>query len=197
MKTIKLSAITTMLLVTCGVTSSIAANDWSVNEELSSLTYVSTKKEHVAENHAISGIAGGVDASGNLAISLDMTSVDSEIDVRDQRMKDMLFKTESFPAATFSAEIDLDEYSSLEVGESAESFVEGELSLVGITTEIEFDVLVTRTSEDSVIVNTAAPVIMSANNLQINEGVEALKSVAKLSSISDSVPVYMTIVLVK
>lgn len=190
-------AIAAALFLTAGVSSAFAANDWSVNEDLSSLTYVSTKKEHVAENHVISGISGGVDASGNLSISLDMDTVDSEIEVRDQRMKDWLYKVDSFPAATFSAEIDLDEYSSLEVGESTESFVEGELSLVGITTEIEFDVLVTRTGEDSVIVNTAAPVIVSANNLQINEGVEALKSSVQLSSISDSVPVYMTIVLVK
>ncbi|MBO6919455.1 MAG: YceI family protein [Rhizobiaceae bacterium] len=190
-------AIAAAFFLTGGVSSAFAANDWSVNEDLSSLTYVSTKKEHVAKNHVISGISGGVDASGNLSISLDMDTVDSEIEVRDQRMKDWLYKVDSFPAATFSAEIDLDEYSSLEVGESTESFVEGELSLVGITTEIEFDVLVTRTGEDSVIVNTAAPVIVSANNLQINEVVEALKSSVQLSSISDSVPVYMTIVLVK
>lgn len=190
-------AIAAALFLTGSVSSAFAANDWSVNEDLSSLTYVSTKKEHVSENHVISGISGSVDASGNLSISLDMDTVDSEIEVRDQRMKDWLYKVDSFPAATFSAEIDLDEYSSLEVGESTESFVEGELSLVGITTEIEFDVLVTRTGEDSVIVNTAAPVIVSASNLQINEGVEALKSSVQLSSISDSVPVYMTIVLVK
>lgn len=169
------------------------AGDWSVDDDASALYYVSTKKGHVAESHVVEGVSGSLGADGTLVVELDMASVDSGIEVRDTRMRDMLFKVTDFPKAVFTAEIDFSEFEELEVGETMESYVDGELELVGVSTPLDFAVMVTRAGEDRVMVVSQGPIILDASDLELAGGVDELMKVAKLPSISYAVPVSLSV----
>lgn len=168
-------------------------NEWTVDSDTSALFYVSTKNEHVAERHEISDISGGISADGALQIELDMASVDSGIDIRDQRQREHLFQVASFPIATITSDIDLSDYEDLDVGESTIDFFDGDLSIVGTETFIDFDIMVTRVSEDRVVVNSFGPAVINSADLELSSGVDKLRELANLPSISYSVPVTFTL----
>ena len=181
-----------------GIVTSMPANaseDWLINDDQSILHYVSVKKMHTGELHTIDGVSGTVSADGTVTAELDMASVNSGIDVRDGRMKELLYKIAEFPTATFDGSVDLEEFSDLAVGESIDSFVDGVLNLVGTNAELSFGVIVTRTSEDSVLVTSAGPIIIDAATVNLTNGIESLREIAQLESISYSVPVQLTIAL--
>jgi hypothetical protein len=172
-----------------------AGEHWLINDDQSILHYVSVKKMHTGELHTIDGVSGTVSDDGTVTAELDMASVNSGIDVRDGRMKEMLYKIAEFPTATFDGSVDLEEFSDLAIGESVDSFVDGVLNLVGTSTELSFGVIVTRKSEDSVLVTSAGPIIIDAATVNLTNGIESLREIAQLESISYSVPVQLTIAL--
>lgn len=170
-----------------------AGSTWTVNDAVSSLHYVTTKKEHVAERHVIDGVRGALSPDGVLTIELDMAGVNSGVDVRDGRLRDILFKVADFPTAVFTAEIDMSEYESLSVGETVEGYVDGELSLVGFDALVDFEVRVTRAGENQVLVSSLGPVLLDATELNLASSVDQLREIAKLPSISYAAPVYFTV----
>ncbi len=69
----------------------------------------------------------------------------------------------------------------------------GTLSIHGVTRELEATLLLTRAGDDRVLVATTAPVIVSADALDLGEGVERLREVAGLNSITPMVPVELVL----
>ena len=81
----------------------IATADWQLNNDQSSLQFASVKNTQFAEVHSFKTLSGGLTKDGNVAINIDLASVDTLIPIRDQRMKEMLFNVVSFPQARVSA----------------------------------------------------------------------------------------------
>ncbi|MCV0424132.1 MAG: YceI family protein [Roseibium sp.] len=170
---------------------------WQIDAEDTALFYVTTKKEHVAETHMIPDVFGGLSAEGFLRVALDMGSVQSGIEVRDGRLREHLFDVINFPVATFTAEIDVTEYESLSIGESMVGYINGDLVVVGTEGFVDFDVLVTRVNENRVVVSSLGPAIINGADFGLTEGIDKLRELAKLPSISYSVPVNFVISLVR
>ena len=73
---------------------------------------------------------------------------------------------------------------------TSETFTTGLLLTLGETSlPVTADLLVTRVAADRVLVATTKPIIVNAGALSLTEGVEALREVAGLPSISQAVPV--------
>lgn len=166
---------------------------WSVDDAASALFYVTTKKEHVAERHVVPGITGGLTADGVLRVELDMASVTSGVDVRDNRLREHLYKVAEHPKAIFSGEIDMAEYEGLGIGESMESVVEGDLEIAGVEGFVDFTVMVTRAGEGRVVVSSYGPIIVDSADFELSEGIDTLRELAKLPHISYMVPVTFTL----
>ena len=62
-----------------------AAGDWTLDGEASKLAFGSVKKDAVGESHHFSGLSGGV-ADGIATISVDLASLETWIDIRNERM---------------------------------------------------------------------------------------------------------------
>lgn len=170
---------------------------WKVDTEESALFYVTTKKEHVSETHMIPRVSGGISSEGLLRVALDMGSVQSGIDVRDGRLREHLYDVANFPAATFTAEIDLAEYQSLSIGESMTGYINGDLVLAGSEGFVDFDVMVTRADVDRVVVSSFGPIIINGADFELTAGIDKLRELAKLPSISYSVPVSFVLSLIR
>jgi polyisoprenoid-binding protein YceI len=166
-----------------------AMADWTLNNDESRLNFVSVKAGDVAEVHRFRSLSGAVDQSGNALVEIDLTTVDTMIEVRDGRMREVLFETETFPVAQLTTNIDMTSLSELEPGDIMLLPVEGKLALHGQTLDLTIELLVSRLAADRLLVSSAKPVIVNAAQVDLAAGIEQLREIAGLPSISLAVPV--------
>ena len=171
------------------VLASPAYAGWTLDNDASRINFVSTKANTAAEVHTFGTLNGTVDDDGNATLSIDLNTVDTAIEIRDERMRSMLFETEQFPTATLAATIDMAVVSRLAAGDTADLTTEGQLMVHGTTSSITFDITVSRLTDDRILVASRKPVIVNASQVGLLAGVEKLREVAGLPSISPAVPV--------
>ena len=172
---------------------SAAQAHWSLDNEASSLSFVTVKAEHVAEAHSFDRLSGTIGDNGDVEITIELASVNTMIQIRNERMQEMLFETNMFPEATISGSIDRDALTDMDAGASTARQIDFELSLHGQSVALAADVQITRTGE-GVVVSTLKPIIVMSDAFALTAGVEKLREVAGLSSISRAVPVSFTVV---
>ena len=168
---------------------STAYAEWTLNNEQSRLSFMSIKKGDMAEVHRFKRLQGTVNKDGIVTIEINLSSVDTPVAVRDQRMQQMLFETQVFPLAVIKTKIDLASILSLTPGVITKENVEAVVSLHGEDKKLPIEVIVTRLSERKILVASYKPVILNASDFKLSKGVEALPTVVGLSSISMAVPV--------
>lgn len=162
---------------------------WWVDDEASSLSFVTVKNGDVDEEHELSGISGWADTTGQIRFVLDMSSVETFVDIRNERMAEHLFQTADFPEAHVSARYDVTAYDALAVGDSVEQALDFRLSVREIPVDLSTSVTITRLAEDRIRVESNAPVTVLAAPLQLEGGIETLRGLAGLDSITPSVAV--------
>ena len=175
--------------VLIGLSSTSAAADWVLDNSSSRISFVSTKAGSAAEVHRFGELEGRVDAGGNATISIVLDSVDTAIPIRDERMREMLFETERFPTATLVASIDMDAVDALEPGESMPVTTEAQLQLHDNTVSLTVEMTVARLDEGRVLVASQKPLIVNASQVGLLDGIERLREIAGLPTISPAVPV--------
>lgn len=166
-----------------------AQADWTLDNDSSRINFISTKANTAAEVHTFDIVDGMVDEDGTATISIDLNSVDTAIEIRDERMRTMLFETEKFPTATLAASVDMAAVDELPAGESRVLTSEGQLMVHGTTTSVTFDVSIAKLSDSRIIVASQKPLVINASQVGLLEGVEKLREIAGLPSISPAVPV--------
>lgn len=165
------------------------ASTWTLDNSASSLAFATVKASDIGESHRFTMLSGSVDRSGKIQVAIDLASIDTQIPIRDERMRDHLFQVTRFPTARLDTSINLEEIELLKPGGSRTVGIEGELTLGGTRLKLAFDVMVWRLTEQSVVVSTVQPVIVSSASLNLVEAVEKLREIAGLPSISKAVPV--------
>ena len=163
--------------------------DWKLANDTSRVSFVTTKAGQIAEAHTFHSLSGMIDGSGNVTVDIDLTSVDTMIPVRDERMREVLFQTGQFPKATLTAKVDADAIADMRDGQAHEMSVDGMLAMHGKTLPVTLDVLVSKLRRTRIVVATMKPVIVTAAQLDLADGVEELRNLAGLPSISPAVPV--------
>ncbi|KZN52819.1 peptide chain release factor 2 [Pseudoalteromonas luteoviolacea CPMOR-2] len=173
---------------------------WQLDSTESLLSYVSVKKDHVAElnqfvdiDNSAPAVSGSIEADGSVKIGVDLNSISTGVDIRNSRILDLLFETDLLPMAYFSAQIDQALLSNLDIGTSMTQSITGEISLHGVSQEVSVDVLVAKLATGRVNVSTLTPMIIDSKSFDMDYGIEALRVVANLSSIGEAVPVYFNL----
>lgn len=170
------------------LTSAHAAAQWALAADDSSLSFISVKAEHIAEVHSFTRLSGEIDGGGEAVVSIDLTSVQTGIDIRNERMQSMLFNTDMYPRAQVSADVDIAALSSMAVGESSVVEVPLAINLHGEVLTLSAPLRVSHVQE-GLRVDTLAPIIVNADAFALVEGIESLREIAGLPSIGRSVPV--------
>ena len=168
---------------------SLGGSAWTLDGSASELSYVTIKADTIGEANKFEGLSGSVSADGAAEITIDLASVSTGIDIRNQRMRDILFVVADNPTASVTANLDPAAFEAMGLGESIETTIDGTLTLKGVEAPFRADVTVTRTGADSVLAVSDAPVILDAELLGLGEGLAELQSLASLPSISPVVPV--------
>ncbi|MEO0462827.1 MAG: YceI family protein [Pseudomonadota bacterium] len=172
----------------------LAEGSWSVDAEASSLSYVSVKSGEIAEPNTFSGLSGSVSPDGTAALEIDLASLETGVDIRNERMRDIFFEVADHPAATITAKLDPAAFGALAMGESTVQPLKATLTVKGIEAPVDTKVTVTRIAQDRVLATSTEPVIVYADALELTEGLAQLQELAGLPSITPAVPVTFTIV---
>lgn len=170
---------------------------WSLDSSGSYLSFVSTKNKDVAEAHAFIGLRGTISDEGAAQFVVELASVHTLIAIRDERMRDILFEAGEFPLATFSTQIDLALLLDLAPGQTRTTDLVGQLRMHGISGTVRAEVAATRIGEDRFSVVTMKPLVVLAGSFELGGGIEQLREIAGLKTISLAVPVSFSLQFVR
>ncbi|MEQ8652492.1 MAG: cytochrome c family protein [Kiloniellales bacterium] len=166
---------------------------WTLVPDESTVAYGSIKKNTVGEVNHFTKLSGQASADGKVEVAIDLTSVETWIDIRNERMIKMVFG-EDATTATVTAQVDMAGLQALPVGGAMITDVVGKLAFLGKSLDIDTPLFVARLGEDKVLVTTAEMIMISTADLGVSSGIDALQEVAKLPGITRVVPVTLRFV---
>jgi len=170
---------------------------YSINNEQSLISFVTTKKVTATEANRFDTINASIDSEGNVRILIDLDSVNTNISVRDQNIRQYLFETDTYPIAEITATLAQNIIIGIAVGSSQQIQMPVSLTLHGVTQSIDSVLLVQRLSENKLVVGTLKPIIINADDYGLMPGIDMLKNIASLTSISMAIPVDVQLVFEK
>jgi len=177
------SLITTALLIPFA-----AQADWTLDGQASSLGFVSIKNGAVVESHQFKRLSGIISAEGEARLIIDLDSVETLIPIRNERMRSLLFKTTEYSEAFVSIDLDMNEFVTLDIDSNMAKTLTVDVMISGQTAAVTAPVNITR-SGDSIMVSSIKPLVISAGSWGLMPGIEALRAIAGLTSITPAVPV--------
>ena len=133
---------------------------------------------------------------GQLAISIDLSSVETQVEIRNQRMRELFFEVARYPKATITAQFEAEELAQVDSGAPLQIVKPFTLSLHGVEAEVEAQVSIVAVGNRA-WVSTVKPILISAGDFGLDGGVEALREIAGLQAISSAVPVSVDLRLQK
>ena len=190
----KVGALALLLPVLLAV-SGFAHSDWELRNS-SRVSYVSIKNNAIAETNVFTNVTGGVNKKGELAISIDLSSVETQVEIRNQRMRELFFEVARYPKATITAQFEAQELAQVNSGAPLQIIKPLKLSLHGVEAEVEAHVSIVSVGNRA-WVSTVQPILISAADFGLSGGVETLREVAGLQAISSAVPVSVDLRLQK
>jgi len=185
----------TVVLVAALVTGTASAG-WAMDPARSHLAFVSIKANDIAEVSSFDEMAGTIGDDGQVKVSLMLDSVDTLVPIRNERMREFLFETTNYKDATLTAKLDPAAIAKMKPGDIVEIAAEGKLSLHGQEQPMLLYMQAAKVNDSTVMVASRQPLIVDAAKFGMSEGVEKLREIAGLASISKAVPVTFVLTFV-
>jgi OOP family OmpA-OmpF porin len=138
-------------------------------------------------------VEGGVTRDGNATVKIELGSIDTSIDLRNVRMRFLLFETFKFPRAEISAQLNKARLA-LAVGSTVRHPLLLNVNLHGVASQIETTVRVTRTGEATVSVASIEPIVVAAETFDFVKGLGKLSDAVGGIKIKPSAEVTFSLV---
>ena len=177
------------ILLLLALPASTAFAQWELDGEKAAINFISIKNGAVAESHSFEVVSGSIGAAGAVQMAIDLDSVQTLIEIRNERMRELLFNTAMFPTADVTTQIDPAVLTAVTAGSSVSVDVPVTLSLHGMEKTLTASLVAIGTADGGMRVFTARPVLVSASQFGLDEGLAALQKIAGLNAISAAVPV--------
>ncbi|MDB5665884.1 OmpA family protein [Cypionkella sp.] len=153
---------------------------WQVDAASSQLRFQSVKNVTKVESSTFAAFSGDLAADGTLSLHVFLDSVDTKIDLRNVRMRFLLFETFRFPEAVITAKINPADLADLPTLRRKTIHLPYTLDLHGVKKQLETDVAVTLLQDDTVVVSSTVPVVIATDDFGLAEGVQKLQEAAKV-----------------
>lgn len=184
-----------IVLVSAIILMAVSAHaDYQLDNANSSLYFTSIKKDKVVEAHTFKQLSGSFAEDGAVLVTVDLSSVETHIETRNERMKTMLFETNLFPKAKVSATVNVNKLKSMKAGDMKNISVQLIIDLHGKTKQLDTMLKVVGLSNGSLLVMTVKPMLINAFDFGLDTGIQKLMEAAKLPSIATAVPVSFSLV---
>lgn len=170
------------------------AKTWALLGAESRLNFISIKKGTIIETNSFTDLSGTVLPDGGATIMVKLDSVETNIGIRNKRMKEHLFETDKFANVTIKAQLDLTQFASLSVGERKDIEIPVNINMHGHNNVVDIAVVVTRLATNKVVVDSRTPITLDADTFGFGAGIQKLQELAKLNIIAPEVPVMFSLV---
>ncbi len=181
------------IALTCAVVVAMiagpAAAGWTLDPSRSHLSFVTIKAKDVGEVNSFQEMNGTIGDDGQVTVALFLDSVETLIPIRNERMREFLFETANYKGALLTAKVEPSVINGLQPGQIAEITAEANLLLHGQTQPMTVTMQTVKLPDNTLMVASTKPLIVDAAKFGLSEGVEKLRELAGLDSISHAVPV--------
>lgn len=147
---------------------------WTMQPGQSVLNFQSVKNREIVETGSFASLRGKITSTGEVSIEIPLESVDTNVDLRNVRMRFMFFESFKFPTATVTAQLDPAMLSDLPKVRRKLIDVPFVLDLHGVRRQLETQAIVTLLSENSVAISTSVPISVSVEEFGLSDGLEKL-----------------------
>lgn len=171
---------------------SLLASTMSLQGDQSVVSFVSIKNNVVGETHTFGNLSGEI-KDNTATLTIKPESVKTKIDIRDQRMKEHLFKVAEHQDISVSADVS-SVLTDLKDNEVKQATIPATLNLVGTEKEVQLEVMVVKQANGSIMVNSTKPVLISADDYGLGAGIDMLAKLAGGIAIVKAVPVNFSLV---
>lgn len=165
--------------------------EWQVADN-SSIQFVSIKNDTIGEVSHFDMISGTVGDQGAVEVRVALDSVETNIGIRNDRMKKMLFEVGLYPEAVITAQLSPETVAVLGSSSGAAVPVVLQIDLHGQVVSKDA-VLTVSATEVGFSATTSQPILLNAAEFDLEDGVAALQSVAGLNAISRVIPVTVSL----
>ncbi len=168
--------------------------EWTLDAANSNISYGTIKNSMIGESNTFKTISGTIDDNGHINIEIALASVDTQLELRDQRMRDIVFKVVENVSAKLTGDMNLQAHQDQEIGTSRVIEATIGLELVGEKLEHDVMLVVTRLAENKVMVTPHGVMFIDADEYELLDAIEELRNLAGLESIASVVPMsfYLT-----
>jgi hypothetical protein len=168
--------------------------EWTLDAANSNISYGTIKNSMIGESNTFKTISGTIDDNGHINIEIALASVDTQLELRDQRMRDIVFKVAENVSAKLTGDMNLQAHQDQEIGTSRVIEATIGLELVGEKLEHDVMLVITRLAENKVMVTPHGVMFIDADEYELLDAIEELRNLAGLDSIASVVPMsfYLT-----
>jgi OmpA-OmpF porin, OOP family len=148
--------------------------EWLLNSSESHFYMQTVKANSIFEVHQFTGLDGSISKDGDATVKIDLTSVSSGIDLRDVRMRFLLFETYRFPYAEINAKLDMTALRALLATPRITYPLKVTVALHGMTQDIDAPVTITRLGDKSISVASVKPIIVKTDAFGLTPNIAKL-----------------------
>ena len=163
--------------------------NWEFSSGESLLQYLSVKKRHVIEHNHFSQFHVRLHDDNTATMKIDLFSVSSGISVRDERIRNYLFDTDTFAMAEAEVAFDKTCINLLKPGRTVLCPLTTTLKLHGVERAFESSARIAWVGINTLQVKSQQPVLIKASDYAMLEGIQALKKLAGVDDITETVMV--------
>ena len=167
--------------------------DWEVANG-SQIQFVSIKNNAIGEVSHFETLSGTVTEAGEVEVRVALDSVETNIGIRNERMKKLLFEVGLYPEAVITARLDpaVMVAAASGAGDSVTAMLQIDLHGQVVSKRAALKIAAT---DNGVSVTTVQPILLNASEFELEGGVAALQNVAGLNAISRVIPVTVALQL--
>ncbi|MFA3790978.1 YceI family protein [Aliiglaciecola sp. SL4] len=169
---------------------------WTLDNDSSSVSFISTKNEHISEIHKFTTLSGKLSDAGELKAEVHLSSVETNIPIRNERMQTYLFDVENTPKAMISAQIPK-AVMDMKAGTITMVTLDSEITIKGKPAPYSVELSVSKDQDGSFHGTTVKPVLIKATNHDLDPGIAKLQELAGLKSIGLTVPMTFSVTFKK
>ncbi|MBC6414618.1 MAG: YceI family protein [Chromatiales bacterium] len=169
------------------------AADWQLDSERSAITYLSSKQatidtSMIFESNLFHKFSASIKDS-QLELTIDLSSLDTKVAIRDERVAEHVFLTQQYPYAVVTATIDDIEQITYQRLQTTAM-----LAMRGQSHSVQAELIIERINPDTLRIQTVTPVLVDANAYGMLEGFAKLKALVGLMQIPTVIPVSLHLV---
>lgn len=158
-------------------------NGWTLRRDASSIRFQTVKNVTKVESSTFAEFEGGIDETGAVKITVFLDSVDTKIDLRNVRMRFLLFETFQFPQAVITAQIEPAQLSDLRSVRRKFIPLKFNMELHGVKASFDAEVSATLLNDDLVAISSTVPISIPTSAFNLDGGVKKLEEAAKVTII--------------